>query len=196
MLLEHEKGFLIVFNPFVQVVDLPDGIIVADHIDQNLVNPCFLQFCGGLFLDEACVGDHLEPGIVLLELADRGNEFLQGNFSMFICSTADENTKGTLGPQSIDHLKKGFRSDRRDHRLQELSPAMTALQIALFPSHTDGCKSVLLGRDFVRVIRNDAGDGEGEFISEVFLPYPEGLGLKVTQRCLNELFNHSAFVSV
>jgi hypothetical protein len=34
------------------------------------------------------------------------------------------------------------------------------------------------------MIRNDPGDGEGEFIPEVFLPYPEGLGLELLERLL------------
>ena len=67
---------------------------------------------------------------------------------------------------------------------------MTALQITLFPCHADGCKSVSLGRDFVRVIRNYARGGKGEFVAEMLFPYSEGLSLEVAQGCLNRSVNH------
>ena len=59
-LFQHPERLFIIFNPFVQVVDFPDGIIVTDHIDEDLIHPGFLQFLCRFLSDETGMADHLE----------------------------------------------------------------------------------------------------------------------------------------
>ncbi|MDO9125069.1 MAG: hypothetical protein Q7V12_11715, partial [Deltaproteobacteria bacterium] len=69
---------------------------------------------------------------------------------------------------------------------------MAAMEIAMASRDANGRKAIFLKRKSTIMVRNSTGDGESEFVAKVELSEPEGFGLEVGQRSLNELSKHSA----
>ncbi len=78
------------------MVDFPDGIVVPDHIDEDLIHSGFLQFHGCFLPDESGMANHLELRSFCLYCFNRSDEFVQRDLAILIGSAAHQNAKGTL----------------------------------------------------------------------------------------------------
>ena len=67
---------------------------------------------------------------------------------------------------------------------------MPASEIAMVSRHTDRCEAVLLAWKGMIMVRKGARNGKGKLVAEMDLSNPEGFGLEVAQRGLNELSKH------
>ena len=103
-LLQHSERFFIIFNPFIQVVDFPDGLVVSDHIDKDLIDTRFFQSLSGSLLDEPGMADDPEFRGLCLDGFYCRDESRQRDLSIFIGSTAYQNTEGAFRTEAIDDL--------------------------------------------------------------------------------------------
>ena len=83
--------------------------------------------------------------------------------------------------ESVNDPEEGLRIFCRDHRFEEFPFAMGTVKIAAGSCDADGRKPLVLRGDGDVMIGDRSGDGEGQFVSEMGLPDPERLGLKLLQ---------------
>ena len=104
------------------MVDFPDGIVVSDDIDEDLIHPGFLQFLGRLFPDETGMADHLKFGIFSLDRLDRRDESLQWDLAIPVGSAAHQNTEGAFGVESVDDPGGRSQGLLQGSSIREVSP--------------------------------------------------------------------------